>query len=108
MLAFLLEQTASNSSAAWMNIVMIALIFLIFFFFFIRQQSKRYKEFKKFQDSLVKGKKVVTSGGIFGTICEIKENIAIIEIADGVKIKVNKSMLYDVVENTTKSENDKK
>ena len=64
MLAFLLVQTASNSSAAWMNIV--------------------------------------------GTICEIKENIAIIEIADGVKIKVNKSMLYDVVENTTKSENDKK
>ena len=108
MLAFLLEQTG-NGSAAWMNIVMIALIFLIFWLFIIRPQSKRQKEIKKFQDSLVKGKKVVTSGGVYGTICEIKENVAIIEIADGVKIKVNKTMIFDIAENnSTKSENDKK
>ena len=108
MLAFLLKQTG-NGSAAWMNIVMIALIFLIFWLFIIRPQSKRQKEIKKFQDSLVKGKKVVTSGGVYGTICEIKENVAIIEIADGVKIKVNKTMIFDVAENnSTKSENDKK
>lgn len=108
MLAFLLEQTG-NGSAAWMNIVMIALIFLIFWLFIIRPQSKRQKEIKKFQDSLAKGKKVVTSGGVYGTICEIKENVAIIEIADGVKIKVNKTMIFDVAENnSTKSENDKK
>lgn len=108
MLAFLLEQTQTGNQM-WMNIVMIALIFIIFWLFIIRPQSKRQKEIKKFQDSLIKGKKIVTSGGIYGKICEIKGNVAIIEIAEGVKIKVNKTMLYDVVEEPqTNSEQDKK
>jgi preprotein translocase subunit YajC len=74
---------------------MIVLIFVVFYFFMIRPQSKRQKEIKKFQDSLQNGKNVVTSGGIYGKIKEVKENTVIIEVADGVRIKVNKNMVFD-------------
>ncbi len=78
-----------------MNLLLIVLIFVVFYFFMIRPQSKRQKEIKKFQDSLQNGKNVVTSGGIYGKIKEVKENTVIIEVADGVRIKVNKNMVFD-------------
>jgi preprotein translocase subunit YajC len=77
------------------SLLMIVLIFVVFYFFMIRPQSKRQKEIKKFQDSLQNGKNVVTSGGIYGKIKEVKENTVIIEVADGVRIKVNKNMVFD-------------
>lgn len=78
-----------------MNLLLIVLIFVVFYFFMIRPQSKRQKKIKKFQDSLQNGKNVVTSGGIYGKIKEVKENTVIIEVADGVRIKVNKNMVFD-------------
>ena len=82
---------------------MIVLIFVIFYFFMIRPQSKRQKEIRKFQDSLGNGKKVVTQGGIYGTIREVKDDYVVLEIADGVKIRVNKSMVFDSPENAAQS-----
>ena len=86
---------ADSGSAMWMNIGMIVLIFVIFYFFMIRPQSKRQKEIKKFQDSLENGKTVITSGGIYGKVREVKDNYILIEVADGVKIRVNKNMVFD-------------
>jgi preprotein translocase subunit YajC len=67
----------------------------------IRPQTKRQKEIKKFQDSLENGKTVITQGGIYGRVKEVKENYVLIEVADGVKIRVNKNMVFDSPEDAT-------
>ena len=67
----------------------------------IRPQTKRQKEIKKFQDSLENGKTVITQGGIYGRIREVKDNYVLVEIADGVKIRVNKNMVFDSPEDAT-------
>lgn len=99
-LVFLAAQGGATSS--WMNIGMIVLIFVIFYFFMIRPQQKKQKEIKSFQDSLENGKKIITQGGIYGTIREVKENYVVVEISDGVKIKVNKNMVFDSPEDAGK------
>lgn len=99
-LVFLAAQGGATSS--WMNIGMIVLIFVIFYFFMIRPQQKKQKEIKSFQDSLENGKKIITQGGIYGTIREVNENYVVVEISDGVKIKVNKNMVFDSPEDASK------
>jgi preprotein translocase subunit YajC len=69
-------------------------------FFMIRPQRKQEKELKTFRDSLKKGDKVVTIGGIYGTVCEIKEGSVLIEVDNNVKIRVSKQALVkDFTEN---------
>lgn len=82
----------------WGGILMMVLIFVVFYLFLIRPQSKRQKELRKFQDSLEKGKHVVTSGGIFGTIKEVKTDRVVLEIASGVHIEVSKSSVFDATD----------
>ena len=65
------------------------LIFVIFYFFLIRPQQKKVKEHKAMVESLKKGDKVVTSGGITGTISRVVDNDKVeIEIADNVTVEV--------------------
>ena len=105
MLTTILLQAATAAEGAqgagWMNMVMLLLIFVIFYFFMIRPQTKRQKEIKKFQDSLENGKTVITQGGIYGRVREVKDNYVLVEIADGVKIRVNKNMVFDSPEDAT-------
>ncbi len=70
--------------------VMLLLIIFIFYLFMIRPQVKRQKELRDFRAALQKGDKVVTTGGIYGKIVEVQEQAVIIEIADGVRIKIDK------------------
>ncbi len=74
-----------------MSFLPFLLIIVVFYFFMIRPQMKRQKELKKFRDSLAKGDKVVTTGGIYGKVVEIKENAVIMEIAREVEIRVDKA-----------------
>ena len=67
------------------------LIVVVFYFFMIRPQMKRQKETRKFREGLAKNDKVVTTGGIYGKITEIKETTIILEIAKDVKIIVDKN-----------------
>jgi len=67
------------------------LIILVFYFFMIRPQMKKQKDLKSFRSSLKKGDKVVTTGGIYGKITEIKEQIVIIEVAENIRMKLDKS-----------------
>ncbi len=104
MLTTILLQAATAEGAkgaGWTNMVMLLLIFVIFYFFMIRPQTKRQKEIKKFQDSLENGKTVITQGGIYGRVREVKDNYVLVEIADGVKIRVNKNMVFDSPEDAT-------
>ena len=74
-------------------ILMLALIFVVMWLFMIRPQQKRQKELNQFRDSLKKGDKVVTAGGIYGTVVEINDNKVMLEIDKDVKIKVDKASL---------------
>ncbi|MDE5639932.1 MAG: preprotein translocase subunit YajC [Odoribacter sp.] len=67
------------------------LIIVVMWFFMIRPQMKRQKELKAFRDSLKKGDKIVTTGGIYGKVTEINDFTIIMEVEGGVKLKVDKS-----------------
>ncbi len=67
------------------------LIIVIFYFFMIRPQMKRNKELKQFRDSLEKGDKVVTTGGIYGKVVEIGDYYVMLEVDSNVKIKIDKA-----------------
>ena len=73
--------------------IMLALIFVVMWVFMIRPQKKQQKELQNFRDGLKKGDKVVTIGGIYGTVCEIKEGSILMEVDNNVKIRVNKNAL---------------
>ena len=73
--------------------IMLALIFVVMWFFMIRPQRKQQKELQNFRDSLKKGDKVVTIGGIYGTVDEIKEGTVLIIVDRDVKIRVSKTAL---------------
>ena len=73
--------------------VMLALVFVIMWFFMIRPQRKQQKELQKFRDSLKKGDKVVTIGGIYGTVVELKDKSVLIEVDKDVKIRVDRNAL---------------
>ena len=73
--------------------IMLALIFVVMWFFIIRPQRKQQKELQNFRDGLKKGDKVVTIGGIYGTISEVKEGYVLMEVDNNVKIRVNKNAL---------------
>ncbi len=69
------------------------MMFLIFYFILIRPQQKKQKETRKMLDSLKEGDSVVTLSGIHGTIKKLKEDIVILQIADNVRIKINRSSI---------------
>jgi preprotein translocase subunit YajC len=69
------------------------LIVVVFWFFMIRPQMKRQKELRKYRESLQKGDRVVTSGGIFGKILEIADHHVIIEVENQGRLKVLKEAI---------------
>ena len=87
------EQPAQPKSGGLSMWIMLALIFGVMYFFMIRPQKKQQKELQNFRDSLKKGDKVVTVGGIYGTVDEIKDNSVLIIVDKDVKIRVSKQAL---------------
>ncbi len=79
------------------TLLMFGLIIVIFYFMIIRPQGKRQKERQKMLDAMKKGDKVVTSGGIHGKIVAMEEKTVLVEIADNVKVKVEKSAVSAVI-----------
>jgi preprotein translocase subunit YajC len=90
----IMAQASPQAGASSMNmLLMMGLMIIVFYFFMIRPQMKRQKEMTKFRAALQKGDKIVTTGGIYGKIDEIKDNIIILEVAANVKLKVDKSVV---------------
>ena len=86
-----------------MSFLPLILIIVVFYFFMIRPQVKRQKELRKFRESLAKGDKVITTGGIYGKITDVKETTLLIEIDNNVRIKVDKnSVVKDSTDLETK------
>jgi len=87
----LMSQPQGSEANPLMSMLPLLLIVVVFYFFMIRPQMKRQKEVRKFRESLAKGDKVVTTGGIYGKIVEVKETTIILEIAKDVDIVVDKN-----------------
>lgn len=85
-------QDAANGGI--MNLVMIVALIAIFYFFMIRPQQKKQKEIKKFREGLGVGDRVITAGGIHGKIRGVKENSFVLEIADNVRITIDKGSVF--------------
>lgn len=74
-----------------MTWLMLIAIFVVMYFFMIRPQQKRQKELRKFREGLQKGDKVVTVGGIYGTVVEVKDSYILIEVDNNVRMRFDKS-----------------
>lgn len=83
-------QPQGNSLMSFLPLI---LIVIVFWFFMIRPQMKRQKELKNFRDSLKKGDKVVTTGGIYGKIVDIQDYYIIMEVEGQVHLKIDKSAI---------------
>ncbi|MCX6248629.1 MAG: preprotein translocase subunit YajC [Bacteroidetes bacterium] len=94
---------AANSSSTWYSFLPLILIVVVFYLFFIRPQMKRSKDQKKFRESLEKGQKVITIGGIHGRIVEIQETTVTIEVEGQVRLRVEKSAI--AIDNSQTIEN---
>ena len=82
----------------WTTIVFWVLLIVVIYFFMIRPASKRRKEAEKFKESLKKGSKVITTSGVYGIIDEINDTFVLLEIANGVKIKIDKNSIVSFTE----------
>ena len=89
----ILQAAPAAQGNQWSMWIMLALIFVVMWFFMIRPQRKQQKELQNFRDSLKKGDKVVTIGGIYGIVDEIKDNSVLIIVDRDVKIRVSKNAL---------------
>lgn len=92
---FVLAAQAAQGGGMGMIIMMVA-IFAIMYFFMIRPQQKKQKEIRNFQNALKEGDKVVTNGGIYGTVrrVDLANNTLELEIARGVVITVDKNYVF--------------
>ena len=88
----------SPEKAMFDNFLILGALFFIFYFVLIKPQQKRIKLHKEMVESLQKGSKVITSGGIIGTIIKLEsDDIVLVEIAQGVQVRVAKSSISEVV-----------
>lgn len=74
-------------------LILFGLIIVVFYFFMIRPQQKKQKKIQQFRESLQKGEEVITIGGIHGKIVDVNDTTFLVEIADGVKIKIEKAAI---------------
>ena len=92
----LVLNAAAGGSNMTFRIMMVVAIFAIMWFFMIRPQQKKQKEIRKFQNALAEGTKVVTGGGVYGTVkrVDLEANTVDVEIARGVVITVAKGYVF--------------
>ena len=76
------------------SLIFIVVIIAIFYFFMIRPQQKKQKQIAKAREAMQNGDKVITAGGIHGKIKEVQANYILVEIANGVTIKVDKASVF--------------
>ncbi len=90
----ILLQAASPAGGMGSTLFMLIAIIAVFYFFMIRPQQKKQKELQKSRESMSVGDKVITAGGIHGRIKEVGDTWFLVEVADGVKLKFDKTSVY--------------
>src|ERR1051325_1173806 len=84
---------SSQGGGSGLTMLMFPLILLVMYFFMIRPQQKKQKEAQSFKDSVKKGDKIVTIGGIHGRILEVRDNTLVIEAGNNIKLEVEKTAI---------------
>jgi preprotein translocase subunit YajC len=90
-LSNILLMPATPGQSSFAPLIMMLLVFVVFYFFMIRPQMKRQKELVNYRNSLKKGDKVITTGGIYGRIHEVNDLTILLEVDNNINIKVDKS-----------------
>jgi preprotein translocase subunit YajC len=85
-----------NGGGMFTTLIMFGLIIFIFYFMIIRPQQKRQKERQKMLDAVKKGDKVITAGGLHGTVVGLEEKTVLVQVADNVKLKFEKSAISSI------------
>ena len=92
-LTILLQADGAVGGGSYGMIILMVAVFAIMWLFMIRPQQKKQKEMVKFRQSLQNGDKVITAGGIYGTIREVKDTYVLLEVDKNTDIRVDKSMI---------------
>jgi preprotein translocase subunit YajC len=95
--ASILAQGGGGGGNPILTFLPIILIFVIFYFLLIRPQQRKQKEHQSMLDRISKGDRVVTSGGLFGTVVGVKDNIVVLKIAEDVKAEFAKSSISGII-----------
>ena len=91
-------QSAGGQPQGGFGMLVVPIILIaIMYFLMIRPQMKRQKEHKAMLDKLSKGDEVLTNGGIAGTVAEIGDNFITVEVAENVRIRVQKGAIGNVL-----------
>jgi preprotein translocase subunit YajC len=96
-LIFLFQQPDGGMGSLFGSLLPFLLIILVFYFLILRPQQKRQKERKKLLESVKKGDKVVTSGGMHGIVEGMDDNTVLVKIADNTKVKMERSAITTIV-----------
>ncbi|MCK5543327.1 MAG: preprotein translocase subunit YajC [Desulfobacterales bacterium] len=100
--AFAMGQGASGEAAGGIASFMpLVILLVIFYFLLIRPQQKRAKEHRELVSNLKQGTRVVTSGGIHGTIASLDETTVTLEITEKVKMKITRGNIAIVLQDTS-------
>jgi preprotein translocase subunit YajC len=101
----LMASPQQQGQSPWSSLIPLLLIMVVFYFFLIRPQMKRQKELKNFRDSLKKGDRIITAGGIYGKINNISDNVITVDVGNNILLKIDKSA---VMRDTSDVENQQK
>jgi len=89
-----------GSGSPMMTFVMLGAMILIFWLFILRPQQKKQKDRQRLLESVKKGDKVVTIGGIHGTVVGVEDKTLLVQIADNVKVKYDRSAISAILSDT--------
>ncbi|HJY62881.1 MAG TPA: preprotein translocase subunit YajC [Ignavibacteria bacterium] len=94
---FILLQQTDGTASLISSLLPFVLIILVFYFLILRPQQKRQKDRQKLLSGVQKGDKIITSGGVHGTVEGIEDDILLVKIADNVKVKMEKSAIATII-----------
>jgi preprotein translocase subunit YajC len=88
---------AAGGASQWGILIVMPLIILVFYFLVMRPQNKKQKEAKKMLEGIRKGDRVVTIGGLRGTVVTVKDDVVVLKVDDNTKLEYSKSAVATVL-----------
>lgn len=96
--AFANPSGTGEGPSLFTSFIPILLLFVIFYFLLIRPQQKKQKQHQELISNLRRGDKIVTNGGLYGTVVDVKDHVLVLKIADDVKVELVKNAVATVIE----------
>jgi len=90
---YLQATPAQGSPNIMTGLLPLILVFVVFYFFMIRPQMRKQKELTNYRNAIAKGDRVITTGGIYGKVVDVTANVVTVEIANDVKVRVDKNAI---------------